>query len=113
MAAAGVGEEAAAVRVRRLGWIILFMVLALVLFVIVGVALGWGGSLWPILGAAAALLLVSFLLLRESKREQSDFLNAQSVEGGAAEPSEGENPINPPPNAAAPMKEGDELARTD
>ena len=100
--AAVVGEGAAAVPVRRLGWIILFLVLALLLFVIVGVALGWGSSLWPILGAAGVLLVVSYLLLRESKREQSDFLQAQSMEGGATEPSEGENLINPPPNAAAP-----------
>jgi hypothetical protein len=100
--AAVVGEGAAAVPVRRLGWIILFLVLALLLFVIVGVALGWGSSLWPILGAAGVLLVVSYLLLRESKREQSDFLQAQSMEGGATEPSEGENLINPLPNAAAP-----------
>lgn len=99
---AAVGEGAAAVLVRRLGWIVLFLVLALVLFVIVGVALGWGGnSLWPILGAAVVLLVVSFLLLRESKREQSDFANVQLMEGGATESSEGESPIHPPLDAAA------------
>jgi hypothetical protein len=102
------------VPVRRLGWIILCLVLVLLLFVILSVTLGWGGSsLWLILGAAAVLLVMSFLLLRESKREQNDFRNTQSMEGGAAEPNEGESPINLPPDAAAPIKEGDELARTD